>query len=295
VKPSDSIFLDVRGLKYHCRCWGDPGNRKLFLLHGWMDVSASFQFLVDSFRHPWHVIAPDWRGYGLSEWEGRDSYWFPDYFADLDHLLAHFEPEEPVLLAGHSMGGNVASIYAGIRPERVARLVNLEGFGLTDARAEEAPRRYARWLAEIGKEARFRDYASFEDLAARLCANNRRLDPARAMFLARHWGSVAPNGRVILRSDPAHKRVNPVLYRLDEVKACWRNVRAPVLWVRGEDSQNASSLRMSAEDRDARMASFRNLVECVIPDSGHMLHHDQPERLAAVIDDFLLAPDRTGG
>ena len=109
------------------------------------------------------------------------------------------------------------------------------------------------------------------------------------MFLARHWGSVAPNGRVVLRSDPAHKRVNPVLYRLEEVKACWRNVGAPVLWVRGEDSQNASALRISAEDRDARKASFRNLVERVIPESGHMMHHDQPELLAAIIEDFLLA------
>jgi len=254
-----------------------------------MDVSASFQFLVDSFHHPWHVIAPDWRGYGLSDWGGGDSYWYPDYFADLDRLLAHFQSDEPVLLAGHSMGGNVASMYAGIRPKRVLRLVNLEGFGLLDARPEEAPRRYARWLAEIEKGAGFRDYASFEDLAARLCANNRRLAHARALFLARHWGSVAPHGRVVLRSDPAHKRVNPVLYRLEEAKACWRNVSAPVLWVRGEDSHNDSALKLSAEDRDARKASFRNLVERVIPDSGHMMHHDQPELLAALIEDFLLS------
>ncbi len=254
-----------------------------------MDVSASFQFLVDSFRHPWHVIAPDWRGYGLSDRGGSDSYWFPDYFADLERLLAHFQPDEPVLLAGHSMGGNVASMYAGIRPDRVARLVNLEGFGLIDARAEEAPRRYARWLDQIEEGTGFRDYASFDDLAERLCANNRRLDPARALFLARHWGGVVPNGRVVLRSDPAHKRVNPVLYRLEEVKACWRKVSAPVLWVLGEDSQNASALKVTAEDRDSRKASFRNLVEHVIPDSGHMMHHDQPELLAAVIEDFLLA------
>ena len=295
MKPSESIFLDVRGLKYHCRCWGDPGSRKLFLLHGWMDVSASFQFLVDAFRHPWRVIAPDWRGYGLSDWGGSDSYWFPDYFADLERLLAHFQPDEPVLLAGHSMGGNVASMYAGIRPERVARLVNLEGFGLKDTRAEEAPRRYARWLDEIEEGAGFRDYASFDDLAARLCANNRRLDHARALFLARHWGSTAPDGRVVLRSDPAHKRVNPVLYRLEEVKACWRNVVAPVLWVEGVGSDNGSMLRIPAEDRNARRACFRNLVERVIPDAGHMMHHDQPELLAAAIEEFLLGPAPQGG
>jgi len=295
VRTSESHFLDIRGLKVHCRCWGDPSERKLFLLHGWMDVSASFQFLVDSFRHSWYVIAPDWRGYGLSDWSGSDSYWFPDYFADLDHILAHFQPGEPALLVGHSMGGNVASMYAGIRPERIARLVNLEGFGLIDTRSEDAPRRYARWLSEIEAGMRFRDYASFEDLAARLRSNNRRLTAERALFLARHWGGVAPGGRVVLRSDPAHKRVNPVLYRLDETKACWRNVRAPVLWVEGDDSQSASMLRISEEDRRARKACFGNFVERVMPDSGHMLHHDQPERLAAVIEDFLLAAEPESG
>src|SRR5881396_1630908 len=149
MKPSESVYVPVRGLRYHCRCWGDARAPKLFMLHGWMDVSASFQFVVDALRGDWRVIAPDWRGFGLSEWAKSDSYWFPDYFADLDRLLAHFQPDSPAMLAGHSMGGNVAAMYAGIRPERVAKLVNLEGLGLTGTRAEKAPERYARWLAEL--------------------------------------------------------------------------------------------------------------------------------------------------
>ena len=80
--------VDVRGLRYHCRCWGDAQAPKLFLLHGWMDVSASFQFLVDALRGDWQVIAPDWRGYGLSHWGGADGYWFPDYMGDLDGCSA---------------------------------------------------------------------------------------------------------------------------------------------------------------------------------------------------------------
>ncbi len=141
MKPSRSVTVDIRGLAYHCRCWGDPEWPKLFLLHGWMDVSASFQFLVDSFRRNWHVVAPDWRGYGLTQWSGADSYWFPDYFADLDQLLDHFQPGEPVTLIGHSMGSNVAGVYAGVHPERVARLLCLEGFGMAPSLSEEAPRR----------------------------------------------------------------------------------------------------------------------------------------------------------
>ena len=253
-----------------------------------MDFSASFQFLVDSFRHPWHVIAPDWRGYGLSDRSGSDSYWFPDYFADLDGILAHFQPAGPVLLVGHSMGGNVAAMYAGIRPERVARLVNMEGFGIKDSRPEDAPSRYARWLDQIQKGTGLRDYGSFDELADRLRTNNSRLTPERALFLAQHWGMAGENGRVALRADPAHKMINPVLYRLEEAKACWRGISAPVLWIEGEKSQNASALRMSASDRDSRKASFSNLVERTIPESGHMVHHDQPELVAAIVEDFLL-------
>jgi pimeloyl-ACP methyl ester carboxylesterase len=288
VKSSESVFLDIRGLRYHCRCWGTPGRTKLFLLHGWMDFSASFQFLVDSFRHSWHVIAPDWRGYGLTDRGGSDSYWFPDYFADLEGILAHFQAAGPVLLVGHSMGGNVAAMYAGIRPERVARLVNMEGFGIKDSRPEDAPRRYARWLEQIHKGTRLRDYGSFDEVADRLRSNNSRLTPERALFLAQHWGMATENGRVALRADPAHKMINPVLYRLEEAKACWRGITAPVLWIEGENSQNASALRMSASDRDSRKTSFSNLVERTIPDSGHMIHHDQPEVVAAIVEDFLL-------
>ncbi len=287
MKPSESLFVPVRGLGYHCRCWGDERAPKIFMLHGWMDVSASFQFLVDALRGNWRVIAPDWRGFGLSEWAKSDGYWFPDYFADLERLLDHFQPAAPVTLVGHSMGGNVAAMYAGIRPERVAKLVNLEGFGLTGTRAEKAPERYARWLVELGEKPSFRDYDSFDALAERLRGNNPRLSAEKASFLARHWGRGKPDGRVDLASDPAHKLVNPVLYRLEEAEACWRKVAAPVLWVAGAESNALEVLKLSSADLVARKACFRKLTERVIADAGHMLHHDQPERLAAVIEEFL--------
>jgi pimeloyl-ACP methyl ester carboxylesterase len=288
MKPSESLFVDVRGVRYHCRCWGDARHPVLFLLHGWMDVSASFQFLVDAFSRDWRVIAPDWRGFGLSDRAKDGVYWFPDYFADLEALLRRFHPEAPATLVGHSMGGNVAAMYAGIRPERVARLVNLEGFGLAPADAKQAPRRYARWLDELaGAPPSFRDYESFDALAARLRQTNPRLTPERAAFLARHWGRAQPGGRVGLASDPAHKLVNPVLYRVEEAEACWRAVTAPVLWVAGADTKIPEALKIEPHSLAARKACFRDLTERVIPDAGHMLHHDQPERLAEVIEAFL--------
>jgi len=288
MMPSESLFVPVRGLRYHCRCWGAADAPKLFMMHGWMDVSASFQFLVDSLRGDWRVIAPDWRGFGLTEWTRGSSYWFPDYFADLDGLLEHFHPGEPATLVGHSMGGNVAAMYAGIRPERVAKLVDLEGLGLAGAGPGKAPGRYARWLDELTREAPgFRDYDTFESLAERLRGNNSRLSHERALFLARHWGRAKPDGRVELASDPAHKLVNPVLYRVEEAMACWRKATARVLWVEGAESKASEFLKVSSADLAERKQCFEKLTERVIPEAGHMLHHDQPERLASVIEEFL--------
>jgi pimeloyl-ACP methyl ester carboxylesterase len=295
MKKSESLFVDIRGLRYHCRTWGDRRSPRLVLLHGWMDVSASFQFLVEALRGEWHAIAPDWRGYGLTQWSGADSYWFPDYLGDLDALLDNFSPGRAAILIGHSMGGNVACLYAGARPSRVAKLVNLEGFGLTGIDPSHAPRRYARWLDELREPQRFRDYASSDDLATRLQTSNRRLTRERALFLAQHWGQVNPDGSVSLRSDPAHKRVNPVLYRVDEARACWQRVTAPVLWVEGAESETAARLRIDAGEHEARKRAFPNLIARTIADAGHMLHHDQPQALAQVIEEFLLSSDGTRG
>jgi pimeloyl-ACP methyl ester carboxylesterase len=287
LKASQSVFLEIRGLRYHVRRWPGEGARKLFLLHGWMDVSASFQFLADALRGEWDVYAPDWRGYGLTQWGKSDCYWFPDYIADLDFILGELEPEKAVNLVGHSLGGNVAALYAGIRPQRVARLVNLEGFGLKPTQAEEAPKRYARWLDELQNPPRLRPYKDFEELADRLRQGNKRLSKEESEFLARHWGRESGDEGVLLRGDPAHKIVNPLLWRYEEARACWQQVVAPVLWVDGADSETLQRIGLTGEQHAERRRAFRNLRYETIADAGHMLHHDQPQAVARLIEDFL--------
>jgi pimeloyl-ACP methyl ester carboxylesterase len=127
-RPSHSEFVPIRGLQYHVRVWGtpQPGVAPLVMVHGWMDVGASFQFVVDALQTDRYVIAPDWRGYGLTTGSATDNYWFPDYMADLDFLLDHYAGDQPVDLLGHSMGGNVVMVYAGVRPQRIRHLINLE-------------------------------------------------------------------------------------------------------------------------------------------------------------------------
>lgn len=287
MKQSESHFLDVRGLRYHVRRWPQEGAPKMFLLHGWMDVSASFQFLADALQGEWDIYAPDWRGYGLTQWGKADCYWLPDYIADLDFILDRLQPGAAVNLVGHSLGGNVASMYAGIRAQRVARLVNLEGFGLPATRPEQAPGRYARWLDELHDPPRLRPYKDFGELAERLRQANPRLTAERAAFLARHWGRDAGKEGVVLRGDPAHKIVNPVLYRYEEVRACWQQVSAPVLWVDGAESTTRERLKLDAAQHAERRNSFANVTYASVPGAGHMLHHDQPEAVARLIEDFL--------
>lgn len=287
MKNSRSRFVDVRGLRYHLREWGAPGADKLFLLHGWMDASPSFQFLVDALTRDWHVIAPDWRGFGRSEWRG-DCYWFPDYLADLDAILAAESPAAPARLVGHSMGGNVALLYAGVRPARVAAAVSLDAFGLVDRAAAQAPDRYAQWLDELAAPAVFRAYADPAALAARLQRDNPRLAAVRAGWLAENLGVHTADGFRIA-GDPAHRRVNPVLYRRAEAEACWRRIVAPVLWIEPEQDALRRRLGVSDAAHEAARACFARLQVERVADAGHNLHHDQPAVVAGIIERFLMS------
>lgn len=286
MKPSRSEFHEIRGLRYHVRTWGAADAPRLFLLHGWMDVAASFQFLVDAFSREWHVVAPDWRGFGLSGW-AREGYWFPDYYADLEALLDLYQPGTPALLVGHSMGGVIASMYAGIRPERVAKLVSMEGLGLARHAPDQAPRRYAQWLDQLRNPQGFKPYRSFDEVAARLKKNNPRLTGEHADFLARHWAKQLASGEVALLSDPRHKTFNPYLFRIDEAIACWRRIAAPVLLVSGKLSEIPGRMKDTPDQLAERKGAFRDRREVELEDAGHMMHHDQPQRLARIIEDFL--------
>jgi len=288
MKFSRSDFLELRGRRVHVRCWGPSEAPALFLLHGWMDVSASFQFLVDALAREWRLIAPDWRGFGGSQ-RNNDAYWFPDYVADLDALLEHYSPARPARLIGHSLGGNAACLYAGIRPERVERLATLEGFGLHVSDPAEAPERYGKWLAGLRAGPAFNRYADRAALALRLQGVNPRLSAEQAAFLVLHLGQETEAGDIVVAADPYHRLPSPILYRLDDAKACWRRITAPVLWVAARDSfiMKRFADADGGADYRARIACFADLRVEMLEDCGHNMHHDQPARLAALIEDFF--------
>ncbi|WP_250509235.1 alpha/beta hydrolase [Caballeronia sp. GACF4] len=292
MKESRSEFVDARGVRLHVRRWGSPDAPMLFMLHGWMDVAASFQFVVDALKGHWQVLAPDARGFGLSDWpvaeKGGGHYYFPDYLADLEALIDHFDPVGKVNLIGHSMGANFALLYAGVRPERVRRVVDLEGFGLPAAHPAQAPGRIATWLDDLRAPPQLRSYATLDEVADRLIRTNPRLAPARARFLAQHWSRQEADGQFHLLADPAHKLRGPTLYRLDEVSAVWKRVQAPVLHVEAKDSPTLAGFagKMPVAEFKTRFEAFADWREEIIDEAGHMVHHDQPERVAALIEAF---------
>ncbi len=261
----------------------------LVLLHGWMDVGASFQFMVDQLPPDRAIVAADWRGFGQSRMPPTDSYWFPDYLGDLDGLLNALAPQTKVDLLGHSMGGNVVMSYAGVRPERIRKLVNLEGFGLPATRPEDAPKRMRDWLDELKTPASLRDYDDLQGVVDRLLKNNPRLSTDKAQWLASHWAEPAGDGRWRIQGDPAHKHVNPVLYRRDEIVETWRGILAPLLWVDGDQTDVAKwwGSRYPRADFDERLAVVQDVTRQTLHDCGHMLHLDQPQALAKVVDAFL--------
>ena len=282
--PARSVTHRVRGVDYHVHEWGEDDQPLLVFLHGWGDTGLTFQFVVDELSGGWHVVAPDWRGFGRSG-NRAEAYWFPDYLADLDALLSLYSPTQAARLVGHSMGANVAGLYAGIMPERVRAFVNIEGFGLADTDPCDAPGRYRDWI-ENGRD--LRQFASFEDfdaLARHLMRRNPRLTVSRARFVAWAWAYEVADA-VRLRADPAHKLPNAVLYRRAEAEACWHRVTAPVLLVLGANSALPDALGESATAKDFAL-SFPDFRSLVIDDAGHMVHFEAPEALAEAIEKFL--------
>lgn len=292
---SRSEFVPIRNLQYHVQIWGKPapGKTPLVMVHGWMDVAASYQFVVDALTQDHFIIAPDWRGYGKTPSGEVDNYWFPDYMADLDFLLDHYSPDQPVNLVGHSLGGNVVMLYAGVRPERVRRLVNLEGFGLPATTPDMAPARYAKWMDELKKlhrgELDMRAYDTIGGVARRLMKTNPRLSQDKADWLAQQWACQDTHGKWSIQGQPAHKVISAHLYQQDEVLALYRRLTMPVLAV--EASDNSLDLwwkgQFTLEQYHERIKNVPNVEIARIADAGHMMHHDQPEVLAELIERFI--------
>ncbi len=285
MTQSRSEYVRVRDLRYHVRRWGDPAAPKVFLLHGFLDVSATWQPVAEGLLPKFQVLCPDFRGFGNTEWPA-DGYWFQDYVGDVEALVDHYSPTEPILLVGHSMGAQVASLYAGLRPACVKKLACLDGLFLPDMEARLAPKRFRRWLDELKDLPKQKTYASFDELAERIRKQHPDLVAERAGFVARCWGREDGHGRISLCADPKHRLSGPGLYRNEESLAIWREITAPTLFVDGGLSPFRNAI--TPEETARRRACFRDQRAVVVERGSHMLHFSAPQETARAIVEFLM-------
>jgi pimeloyl-ACP methyl ester carboxylesterase len=291
VKASRTARYDVRGLSYSVRAWGSNDAPPLVLLHGIRDASASFQFLVDALRREWYVIAPDWRGHGGSAASAHQS-WFHDYLADLDLILETLLPDQAVRLVGHSMGGNVASVFAGLRPERVSHLISIDAFGLLAPSEDGFSHLLAHWL-KTGRAPRLpKCYRELRHMAEKLCTANPRLSQDKALFLANNLSRRIAGG-LTWQFEGVDRRSMPTLHALGEWAACWRGITARRLWIAATEIRPGSL----ASDPD----SFAYVVNQIgsdsmvtVPNTGHNMHHDAPDEIARIIERFVCGEEVAG-
>jgi pimeloyl-ACP methyl ester carboxylesterase len=286
-QPHDR-FIDVHGLAIHYLEWGKPNGEPLILVHGFLDQAASWrtfaQRLQDNLGRPLWIVAPDCRGHGDSGWVGAGGYYhFPDYVFDLDCVVRSLGAA-PFTLIGHSMGGTIALLYSGTFPDKIQKLVLIEGIGPIGMNFSAAPVRMEKWITELRERGRnhFREYPSPEAGAKQLQHTNPHLSSALALNLAHSGMKQNAKSRWVWKFDPLHRTTSPQPFYSAQALEFLRRIECPVLIIDGRESHHAER-----SDKQQRLEVLRNKQFAEIDNAGHMVHQDNPEGLAEVVAAFF--------
>jgi pimeloyl-ACP methyl ester carboxylesterase len=266
---------------FACTRWGPGSDDPVLLLHGWMDCGAAWQLLADQLPDDWPLLAIDWQGHGHSS-RRAGRYWFADRLAELDALLEALFPGRPARVIGHSLGGTVAMMHAGVQPGRMRWLVNIEGFGLPGRSGAEAAEQLRDWLAQLRAGPRPRRYRDAAQLAGALRLRNPRLPESHALFLAATWTRTLADGQLEMLIDPVAELRSPMRFARAETEGCFAGLRSPVLLLAGAESGYWP--RLGGSGAPGRpLAGLPALQPVTIPASGHLLPHERPAEVAAEI------------
>ena len=182
----ESRFFQSQGLRLHYSDWGNEDAPLMLLVHGGRDHCRSWDLIARSLQPHFHILAPDLRGHGDSDWTKGGSYALTEYVYDLSRLVRSTAARK-VTIVGHSMGGMVGLIYAGTFPDQVSALVVLDGVTvLPNAKRMPAHERIAKWVGQLDKleDREPRRYRTIEEAAAQMRAHNTRLPSELAQHLA---------------------------------------------------------------------------------------------------------------
>ena len=284
--PTSRVYFSQR-LRLHYVDWGNSGAPPLILLHGGQDHCRNWDWVAQRLRHDWHIIAPDLRGHGDSQWSATGSYTVAGYIYDLAQLIDQ-QRLAPVTIIAHSLGGNIALRYAGVYPEKVKALVSIEGLGPSPKALAERARltideRMRKWIdLEHNLAGRLpRRYASIEDAFRRMQAANKHLSPEQARHLTQHGVNQNEDGTFSWKFDNYVRVWPPYDMQVEEVQQLWSRITCPTLLVYGKESW------ASNPQEDGRARHFQNARVMSFEGAGHWVHHDRLDAFIDTMREFL--------
>ena len=283
--PTSHSFFSQR-LRLHYVDWGNADKPPLLLLHGGRDHCRNWDWTAEALRDQWHIIAPDLRGHGDSQWSPDGSYTMAGYLYDLAQLI-HQQGLAPVTIIAHSLGGNIALRYSGIYPESVARLVAIEGLGPTRMLAELAGKtidqRMDEWIqAQRALAGRLpRRYRSIEEAFRRMQEENPHLTAEQARHLTEHGANQNEDGTYSWKFDNYVRAWPPYDMPGRDIELLWSRITCPTLLLYGRES------RAGDPAADGRIEHFGHAQVVGVDRAGHWLHHDRLAEFLRIVRSFL--------
>ncbi|HEV8586645.1 MAG TPA: alpha/beta hydrolase [Methylomirabilota bacterium] len=284
--PTSHTYFSER-LRLHYVDWGNAGKPPLVMLHGGRDHCRNWDWTAATLRADWHVIAPDLRGHGDSQWSTDGNYWMAGYIYDLAQLV-HQQRLAPVTIIAHSLGGHIALRYAGIYPDTVARLVAIEGLGpppqkLAERTAKPIDARMDEWIgAQRALAGRLpRRYATIEDAFRRMQEENPHLTAAQARHLTEHGVNQNEDGTYSWKFDNYVRTFPPYDMSRRDITALFARIACPTLLLYGKESWAGDP------SADGRAEPFRHARVVGVDGAGHWLHHDRFDEFVRIVRAFL--------
>lgn len=284
--PTSHFFTSLR-TRLHYLDWGNPSAPTLILVHGGFDHARSWDWTARALAKDFHVVALDLRGHGDSAWSSDGSYITANFVYDLAQLIDLID-RSPVTIVAHSLGGSISLRYAGMFPDKVSKIVAIEGLGLAPERVREraeapAPDTWRTWVEGRRASARRtpRHYPTIEAAMGRMRERNEHLSVEQALHLTRHGVNRNEDGSFCWKFDPYLKGTLPLAGLDEELPVFWQRITCPTLLCRGLDSW------VSDPVKDGRASHFQHAHMVEFADAGHWLHHDQFDRFIAELRAFL--------
>lgn len=285
VGPSSSFYVSGR-LRLHFVDWGGEGRPPLLLVHGGRDHARNWDWVARALRDEYHIIAPDLRGHGDSAHAIGGQYTQSDYILDLAQLIDVLDLA-PVRIVAHSLGAAVSLQFAGVYPEKVEKLVAIEGMKIPDPVQKildrPAEERIARWVEQVKELSRRtpRRYTSIDEAAERMQTENPHLTKEQARHLTTHGVARNEDGTFSWKFDNALRPMYPARLSLEDRDALFRRITCPTLLVHGTESWHGDPRK------DDRAALIPHAEFAEFERAGHWPHHDRLDAFLEATRTFL--------